>query len=185
MRWMIAPSMLLIVSGCGLIEGIPCPDEPMEGEPFWCNTHRLRNQYQEVYCPDTLPPPNWVDPETGIVFGAVANLNIYHGSDKCVRGNGGILHTLDYDSDTIDMLIALGAEPEALTPGIQCCYDSETNELTDSGTFDFQTPPNPLAFLFSPIKAILATIRHVTVDIWPFGEIWGYQFPAPSTRPSS
>lgn len=183
MRWTVVLGLSLIITGCGLVPGIPCTDEPMEGEPFWCNTHRLRNQYQDDYCPDILPPSNWVDPETGICFGVVANLNIYHGSDECVRGNGGILHTLDYDSDTMDMLIALGADPLSLTPGIQCCYDSKTHELTDSGSFDFQTPPNPMAFLFSPLKAFLAAIRHIAVDIWPFGETWGYQFVSPDHKP--
>lgn len=176
MRSFFALGLVLIVSGCGLIPGVPCANEPVDGEPYWCDTHRLRNQYQEMYCPDTLPPPNWVDPETGISFGAPANLNIFHGDNACVRGRGGILYTLDYDSDTLDMLLALGANPSTLIPGIQCCYDRDTHELTGSGTFDFQTPPNPMAFLFFPVRATYAAIKHIFLDIWPEGEAWGYAF---------
>jgi hypothetical protein len=60
---------------------------------------------------------------------------------------------------------------------VQCCYDPDTGELSDSGSYDFQAPPYPLDFLFNAFRAFADLIEHILVDIWPFGEVWGAEFP--------
>lgn len=165
--WMMV-LLSVAAAGCGLAPVGVCPDEPTEDEPIWCAAHRDRNKYQEGLCPCELPPDDYIDPETGVTYGELQAWNWHHWPDDCVRGTGGVLEAVEYDEDTEEMFDLLLIDSDELMPGIQCCYD-DAGQLSDSGTFDFQTPPGWRDFLRDPVGAFGALIRHVALDVSPFG----------------
>jgi len=135
------------------------------GEPPWCEAHRQRNQYEQDLCPGQRPFAGYTDPRSGITFGEEEWWNYYHWPDTCHRGSGGVLESITFDEPTLAMLEALGVDPEEITPGVQCCYDSETDELTDSGSFDFQSPPQPMELLLAQPSATDRLRQHLLLDV--------------------
>lgn len=141
---------------------------PESQRSTFCQVSAERNEYQAGLCPEVRPWPGATDEATGITFSKADWWNFYHWPDVCHRGTGGVLDDVDYSETATGMIDALTMlSPESLTASIQCCYDSHTDELTDSGSFDFQTPPRPLDFLFRPDKAGDWLWLHNLLDVAP------------------
>lgn len=131
--------------------------------------HLSRNTFQKNVCPVGLPDlgSEVTDPSTGIhwssegligdIIGLVKGYHLAKWTEvkagrlvekskreDCYRGKESDDSALKSRCDFRRSARAIGAVPDVLSPGYQCCYfpvgHPRQGELSDSGTFDFSSP---------------------------------------------